>query len=141
ALIPVGRFRDRASRPWRPAHAPVEGTQTRGPGSFPPHDPESRDTSGRDSRRTASSGLPPTCSTIVSNKQDSNGPNDRTIRTIRTMNIVSVSWGDHLSFGEGDGRLDTPEKLQRRLAVWRDELGASALHWRVLRSRIPGTPS
>ena len=56
-------------------------------------------------------------------------------------NIVSVSWGDHLSFGEGDGRLDTPEKLQRRLPVWRDELGASALHWRMLRSRIPGTYS
>ena len=54
------------------------------------------------------------------------------------MNIVSVSWGDHLSFGEGDGRLDTPEKLRRRLAVWRDELGATALHWRMLRSRIPG---
>ena len=53
-------------------------------------------------------------------------------------NIVSVSWGDHLSFGEGDGRLDTPEKLQRRLPVWRDELGAGALHWRMLRSRIPG---
>jgi hypothetical protein len=57
------------------------------------------------------------------------------------MNIVSVSWGDHLSFGEGDGRLDTPEKLQRRLRVWRDELGAGALHWRMLRSRIPGTYS
>jgi len=55
------------------------------------------------------------------------------------MNIVSVSWGDHLSFGEGDGRLDTPEKLQRRLPVWRDELGARALHWRMLRARIPGT--
>ena len=55
------------------------------------------------------------------------------------MNIVSVSWGDHLSFGEGDGRLDTPEKLRRRLPVWRDELGAGALHWRMLRSRIPGT--
>ena len=54
------------------------------------------------------------------------------------MNIVSVSWGDHLSFGDGDGRLDTPEKLQRRLPVWRDELGAGALHWRMLRSRIPG---
>ena len=61
-------------------------------------------------------------------------------RTIRTMsNIVSVSWGDHLSFGEGDGRLDTPEKLRRRLPVWRDELGAGSLHWRMLRSRIPGT--
>jgi hypothetical protein len=57
------------------------------------------------------------------------------------MNIVSISWGDHLSFGEGDGRLDTPEKLQRRLPVWRDELGAGALHWRMLRSRIPGTYS
>jgi hypothetical protein len=57
------------------------------------------------------------------------------------MNIVSVSWGDHLSFGEGDGRLDTPQKLQRRLPVWRDELGAGALHWRMLRSRIRGTYS
>jgi hypothetical protein len=55
------------------------------------------------------------------------------------MNIVSVSWGDHLSFGESDGRLDRPETLQRRLPVWRDELGAGALHWRMLRSRIPGT--
>jgi hypothetical protein len=55
------------------------------------------------------------------------------------MNIVSISWGDHLSFGEGDGRLDTPEKLQRRLPVWRDELGAGTLHWRMLRTRIPGT--
>ena len=55
------------------------------------------------------------------------------------MNIVSVSWGDHLSFGEGDGRLDTPEKLRRRMPVWREELGAGALHWRMLRARIPGT--
>ena len=54
-------------------------------------------------------------------------------------NIVSVSWGDHLSFGEGDGRLDAPDKVKRRLPVWRDELGAGALHWRMLRSRIPGT--
>jgi hypothetical protein len=57
------------------------------------------------------------------------------------MNIVSVSWGDHLAFGEGDGRLDTPDKVQRRLPRWRDELGAGALHWRMLRSRIPGTYS
>src|SRR5688572_32892310 len=66
----------------------------------------------------------------------------RTIRTVRTMtNIVSVSWSDHLSFGEREGRLDTPEKLKRRLLVWRDELGAGALHWRMTRSRIPGTYS
>jgi hypothetical protein len=54
-------------------------------------------------------------------------------------NIVSVSWADHLTFGEGDGRLDTPDTLARRVRVWRDELGAHALHWRMLRARIPGT--
>lgn len=54
------------------------------------------------------------------------------------MNIVSVSWGDHLTFGEGDGRLDTPERLARRMRAWRDEIGAGAIHWRLLRARIPG---
>jgi hypothetical protein len=54
------------------------------------------------------------------------------------MNIVSISWADHLVFGEADGRLDTAEKLARRMRVWREELGAAALHWRVLRTRIPG---
>jgi hypothetical protein len=53
-------------------------------------------------------------------------------------NIVSVSWPDHLSFGEGDGQLDTPEKVARRMQVWRDELGATAMHWRMMRARIPG---
>ena len=45
-------------------------------------------------------------------------------------NIASVSWGDHLTFGEADGLLDTPDKLRRRLEVWRDELGTGTLHWR-----------
>src|SRR2546422_9046074 len=54
------------------------------------------------------------------------------------MNIVSVSWADHLVFGDGDGRLDSPAALERRMAVWREELGAGALHWRVLRTRIAG---
>ncbi|HEY6359742.1 MAG TPA: hypothetical protein VIX63_01495 [Vicinamibacterales bacterium] len=53
-------------------------------------------------------------------------------------NVVSVSWTDHLSFGEGDGRLDTPGKVARRMRVWREELGASAFHWRAIRARIPG---
>jgi hypothetical protein len=53
-------------------------------------------------------------------------------------NIVSVSWPDHLSFGEGDGQLDTPDKVLRRMEAWREELGASALHWRMMRARIPG---
>ena len=54
------------------------------------------------------------------------------------MNIVSVSWADHLTFGEGDGRLDTPDALARRMAAWRADLSATSLHWRVLRARIPG---
>ncbi|MBI4263413.1 MAG: hypothetical protein HY657_03470 [Acidobacteria bacterium] len=54
------------------------------------------------------------------------------------MNIASVSWGDHLAFGEGDGRLDTLEALSRRLRVWREELRAGALHWRMLRTRLEG---
>jgi hypothetical protein len=53
-------------------------------------------------------------------------------------NLVSVSWSDHLTFGEGDGRLETPDALARRMRAWRDELGAGLLHWRIHRSRIPG---
>ena len=51
-------------------------------------------------------------------------------------NIVSVSWGDHLTFGEGDGFLNTPESLRRRAPIWRDELGAGTLHWRSSRGRV-----
>lgn len=47
------------------------------------------------------------------------------------MNVVSASWADHLVFGEEDGRLDTPEQVCRRMRVWRDELGAGVVHWRV----------
>ena len=54
------------------------------------------------------------------------------------MNIVSVSWADHLAFGDGDGQLRSPDQLERRLAAWRDELGASDVHWRLLRTRVPG---
>ena len=53
-------------------------------------------------------------------------------------NIISVSWGDHLIFGEGDGRLDTPDAIFRRMKVWRDELKATTIHWRVPRSALDG---
>jgi len=53
-------------------------------------------------------------------------------------NIASVSWGDHLIFGEGDGKLSTPEALQRRMKHWHDELGAVCLHWRQTRSKMSG---
>ena len=51
---------------------------------------------------------------------------------------MSVSWGDHLIFGEGDGRLDSPEALERRMAYWREELRASKIHWRITRAHFKG---
>lgn len=53
-------------------------------------------------------------------------------------NIVSVSWGDHLVFGEGGGKLATPEALRRRMDRWLDELSAHTLHWRHLRTVLDG---
>ncbi len=55
-----------------------------------------------------------------------------------TNNIVSVSWSDHLVFGEGDGRLNTIEALRRRMQHWREALGAGIIHWRCTRDRISG---
>jgi len=46
--------------------------------------------------------------------------------------------GDHLTFGEGDGRLATLEALQRRMERWRDELNAATVHWRITRTHIKG---
>jgi hypothetical protein len=62
--------------------------------------------------------------------------------------IASVSWPDHLVFGEGDGRLATVDALARRMDAWREELGATNLHWREVRTRrdharfsaAPGNP-
>lgn len=54
------------------------------------------------------------------------------------FNIVSVSWPDHLCFGEGDGRLDTLDAVKNRLAHWRDDLQADTIHWRLIRTHIKG---
>lgn len=53
-------------------------------------------------------------------------------------NIASVSWGDHLVFGEDDGRLTSPDALKRRMKRWRDDLGVKIIHWRHLRTHIKG---
>lgn len=53
-------------------------------------------------------------------------------------NIVSVSWGDHLVFGEGDGRLANPVALRRRMKHWREDLNVAKVHWRHLRTRLKG---
>jgi hypothetical protein len=52
--------------------------------------------------------------------------------------IVSVSWSDHLVFGEGDGRLAAVQALKRRMEKWRKELNAAIIHWRCTRDRIRG---
>jgi hypothetical protein len=53
-------------------------------------------------------------------------------------NIVSVSWSDHLIFGERDGKLSTIEALTRRMQCWKKELNAGTIHWRCTRDRIRG---
>jgi hypothetical protein len=60
------------------------------------------------------------------------------MRISEPRNIASVSWGDHLVFGEGDGRLNTVVALDRRMQKWRDELNAGIIHWRCTRDRIKG---
>lgn len=57
---------------------------------------------------------------------------------LENKNIVSVSWGDHLVFGEGDGRLDSVDAVRRRMDRWKSELGAETIHWRATRNRIKG---
>lgn len=60
------------------------------------------------------------------------------MRMSEGRNIVSVSWSDHLVFGEADGRLVTIEALNRRMGKWRKELHAANIHWRCSRDRIRG---
>jgi hypothetical protein len=50
--------------------------------------------------------------------------------------IASVSWPDHLVFGEGDGKLDAVEGLERRMKAWRDEVGTMTIQWREVRTRV-----
>ena len=52
-------------------------------------------------------------------------------------NAVSVSWADHLSFGENDGCLATRDMVSRRMDAWREELGAKSIYWRLLRTHLP----
>jgi hypothetical protein len=60
------------------------------------------------------------------------------MRMSEGRNIVSVSWSDHLIFGEGDGKLATIEALTRRMECWKQELNAGIIHWRCTRDRIRG---
>jgi hypothetical protein len=57
---------------------------------------------------------------------------------LNRRNIVSVSWGDHLIFGERDGRLATIKALTRRMQCWKQGLNVGTIHWRCTRDRIKG---
>ena len=49
--------------------------------------------------------------------------------------IASVSWPDHLVFGEGDGRLDSVAAVERRFSSWKHDFGVETVHWREVRTR------
>ncbi|TDD96416.1 hypothetical protein [Actinomadura rubrisoli] len=49
-------------------------------------------------------------------------------------NLISVSWGDHLEFGLGDGALSSADAVDRAVGRWQDELGGGAVLWRERRS-------
>ena len=55
-----------------------------------------------------------------------------------SSNIASVSWSDHLIFGEGDGRLDSPAAVRRRMQKWKTDLSAGTILWRCTRDKING---
>jgi len=56
----------------------------------------------------------------------------------KNSNIASVSWGDHLIFGEGDGRLDSLSAVRRRMRKWKTDLGVAMIHWRCTQDKIKG---
>jgi len=60
------------------------------------------------------------------------------MKTPLYRNIVSVSWGDHLIFGEGDGKLDSLPAVRRRMHKWQTDLQAGIIHWRCTRDNIKG---
>ena len=47
------------------------------------------------------------------------------------FNAINVSWGDHIVIFEGEGRLDTDEKIGRAIKRWREEFGIRHVYWRI----------
>jgi hypothetical protein len=56
----------------------------------------------------------------------------------RDKNIVSVSWPDHLWFGKGEGKLDTLDKVQKRMEIWKRKFKINKIHWRQFRTDLDG---
>lgn len=50
-------------------------------------------------------------------------------------NLVSVSWGDHVEWGSGDGSLTSAGAIERSVERWKRELNAGGLLWREARSQ------
>ena len=45
--------------------------------------------------------------------------------------IIYVSWGDEIIIGEGDGKLDTPEKIAKMMKFWSERFNADLIFWRI----------
>jgi hypothetical protein len=44
--------------------------------------------------------------------------------------IVNVSWGDHIEWGEGVAALRSPEQVAAGVRRWKEQAGASKVYWR-----------
>ena len=53
-------------------------------------------------------------------------------------NIISVSWGDHLAFGNRESKLDEPGQLEERIKCWKKEFNVGYVLWREQRSALSG---
>ena len=46
-------------------------------------------------------------------------------------NCINVSWGDQIMVGRGDAMLDTPEKIERSMALWSRSYDCRTVLWRA----------
>jgi hypothetical protein len=44
--------------------------------------------------------------------------------------IISINWGDHVEWGEGKAKLDTPEQIAAGVRRWKTRYSATKLFWR-----------
>lgn len=46
-------------------------------------------------------------------------------------NGINVSWGDHIVIFQGDGKLDTPERIEKAVEDWHTRRNVTEVYWRV----------
>ena len=45
--------------------------------------------------------------------------------------LIYVSWGDEIIVGDGDGKLDSPQKIAKMMKFWAESFNAQIILWRV----------